>query len=78
MEKDFIKEKLDEHDKKLDKHEEKIELLEKNNAISLIRIDNLCKSLDNVTLTLKWLSGFFLTGLVLLAVFFIEQVSTKL
>lgn len=78
MEKDLIKEKLEEHNRRLDKHEDKIDVLEKNDAISSQRIDNLWKSLDNLTSTLKWLCGFFITGLVLIMVFFIEQVSRKL
>ncbi len=73
MENDAIHEKLGEHDKRLDKHEDKIDKLEKNDAISKTRIDNLCKSLDKLTDTLKWLSGFLLTATGLLVVYFIEQ-----
>ena len=73
MENDTIHEKLVEHDKRLDKHEDKIDKLEKNDAISKTRIDNLCKSLDKLTDTLKWLSGFLLTATGLLVVYFIEQ-----
>jgi hypothetical protein len=77
MENDTIHEKLVEHDKRLDKHEDKIDKLEKNDAISKTRIDNLCKSLDKLTDTLKWLSGFLLTATGLLVVYFIEQLVKK-
>ena len=73
MENDLVKEKLEEHDKRLDKHDDKFDKLERNDAINKIRIDNLCKSLDNLTSTLKWLSGFLLTATGLLGVYFIEQ-----
>ncbi|WP_315065575.1 hemolysin XhlA family protein [uncultured Clostridium sp.] len=73
MENDAIHEKLVEHDKRLDKHDDKFDKLERNDAINKIRIDNLCKSLDNLTGTLKWLSGFLLTATGLLVVYFIEQ-----
>lgn len=73
MENDLVKEKLEEYDKRLDKHDDKFDKLERNDAINKIRIDNLCKSLDNLTGTLKWLSGFLLTATGLLVVYFIEQ-----
>jgi hypothetical protein len=73
MEKDLIAEKLEEHDRRLGKHDDKIDILEKKDAINTVRVDNLCKSLDNLTGTLKWLSGFLLTSTGLLIVYFIEQ-----
>lgn len=73
MENDLIVEKLEEHDRRLDKHDNKIEILERNDAINNTRIDNLCKSLDALISTLKWLSGFLLTAIGLLIVNFIEQ-----
>ncbi len=73
MEKDLIAEKLEEHDRRLDRHDNKIEILEKNDAVNNTRIDNLCKSLDALISTLKWLSGFLLTAIGLLIVNFIEQ-----
>jgi hypothetical protein len=72
-EKDLIAEKLEEHDRRLDKHDNKIGILEINDAINNTRIDNLCKSLDALISTLKWLSGFLLTAIGLLIVNFIEQ-----
>jgi len=74
---DLITEKLEEHDKRLDKHDNKIEILEKNDAINTTRLDNLCKSLDNLNGTLRWLSGFLLSATGLLIVYFIEQLFTK-
>ncbi|WP_315069604.1 hemolysin XhlA family protein [uncultured Clostridium sp.] len=73
----LVKEKLEEHDKLLDKHENDIGTLKKNDAINSVRLDNLCKSLDNLTGTLKWLSGFLLSATGLLIVYFIEQISQK-
>ena len=73
MEKDLITEKLEEHDRRIDKHDNKIQILERNDAINNTRIDNLCKSLDALIFTLKWLSGFLLTAIGLLIVNFIEQ-----
>lgn len=77
MDRNLVQEKLEEHDKRLDKHDNKIETLEKNDAISKTRIDNLCKSLDDLTSTLKWLSGFLLSSTGLLIVYFIEQLLSK-
>ena len=74
MEKDYLKEKMEEHDRRLDKHDDKIEKLETNEVISKTRIDSLCKSLDDLTSTLKWLSGFLLSTTGLLIVYFIEQI----
>lgn len=73
----LIQERLEEHDKRLDKHDNKIEILEKNDVINTTRLDNLCKSLDNLTGTLKWLSGFLLSAIGLMIVYFIEQLAQK-
>jgi len=85
MDAETIKNKFDEHDKKLEKHDEKFEKLETNDGINKTRIDNLCKSLDDLVDTLKefkstfkWIAGYFMTGLILLIVYFIEQLATKL
>lgn len=77
MDRILFQEKLEEHGKRLDKHGNKIDMLEKNDAISKTRIDSLCKSLDELTSTLKWLSGFLLSSTSLLIVYFIEQLINK-
>ncbi|OOM76564.1 hemolysin XhlA family protein [Clostridium sp. BL-8] len=77
MEKDLIAEKLEEHDKRLDRHDDKIETLEKNDAVNNTRIDNLCKSLYSLVSTLKWLSGFILTGILTLVLYIIQKAIFK-
>lgn len=77
MEKDLIAEKLQEHDKRLDKHDDKIEILERNDAVSNTKIDNLCKSLDSLCSKIQWQNGFILSGLVMLGVYIIEKAVFK-
>ena len=79
MEKDAIEEKLLDHEKRLDKHDAKIDILEKNDAINTTNVKNLYVSIDRLTNTLRWATGFFisgiLTGVVTMAVFFIEKLA---
>jgi len=59
-----ITDKLEAHGERLHEHDNKIDNLEKLCAEDRVNILNLCKSLDNLTVTIKWVGGTFLGGMV--------------
>jgi hypothetical protein len=77
MDKDLIEEKLEQHEKRLDKHEGKIDVLEKDNTTNTTKITDLCKSLDNLTSTMKWFIGTWVTTLLGFFIFVIEKIFFK-
>lgn len=50
---------LDVHDTRLNDHAKRLDQLEQNQAEFKVQIQNLCKSIENLTGTLKWALGLF-------------------
>ncbi len=73
MEKDLIHEKLAEHESLLEKHTEEIGELKTKTAVSIERIDNLCKSLDGLCNKIQVQNGIILTGIVTLIIYMIQK-----
>lgn len=52
------------HEKRINNHSERIDKLEQNQVEFKVQIQNLVKSLESFTSTLKWSFGFLASGLV--------------
>lgn len=55
---------IETHEKRINNHSERIDKLEQNQAEFKVQIQNLVKSIENLTSTLKWGLGFVLSGFV--------------
>lgn len=59
-----IDERLDIQDRRLNNHSERIDKLEQYRAEDRAEIRNLCKQLENLTNTIKFIGGPLLAGLI--------------
>lgn len=50
------------NDEVLKDHEERLRILEKNEAITMERLSNLIESLNDLSSTIKWLIGLWVTS----------------
>lgn len=47
------------HEKRINNHSERIDKLEQNDVKRDIQIENLCKSIEGLTTSIKWALGLF-------------------
>lgn len=55
---------IETHEKRINNHSERIDKLEQNQAEFKVQIQNLVKSIESLTNTLKWGLGFVVSGFV--------------
>ncbi|MBZ9633206.1 hemolysin XhlA family protein [Clostridium sp. FP1] len=68
-----IKEKLELHDKRLNNHSERIDKLEQGQSEFKVEIKNLCENIKNLTSTMKWFMGIWVTSLLGFFFYAIQQ-----
>ncbi|EDT16316.1 hemolysin XhlA family protein [Clostridium perfringens] len=64
MNNELLEHKVNLNEKRLNNHADRIDKLEQNDARKEIQIENLCRSIEGLTHTLKWGFGFILTAVV--------------
>lgn len=55
---------IETHEKRINNHSERIDKLEQNQAEFKVQIQNLVKSIESLTNTIKWGLGFVASGFV--------------
>ncbi|WP_290063444.1 hemolysin XhlA family protein [Paraclostridium bifermentans] len=50
---------IDVHEKRINNHSERIDKLEQSDVKRDIQIENLCKSIEGLTTSIKWVLGLF-------------------
>lgn len=63
MNEELVKFQLEKHEIRLNAHSERLDKLDTKQAETNIKLDNLCKSIDSLTSTIKWLMGLMITSL---------------
>jgi chromosome segregation ATPase len=61
---EFVQKQLEVHDKRLDNHSERLDALEKSDAVTNVKLDNLCEKLDKQTKSINALIGTLLASLL--------------
>lgn len=64
---------INQHEVRLNQCLNKIEKIESNQAETNVRIDNLCKSIENLTGAIKWIIGLSLTTFLGFFIWFIQN-----
>lgn len=64
---------INQHEVRLNQCIAKIEKIESNQAEINVRIDNLCKSIENLTGAIKWIIGLSLTTFLGFFIWFIQN-----
>ena len=64
---------INQHEVRLNQCIAKIEKIESNQAETNVRIDNLCKSIENLTGAIKWIIGLSLTTFLGFFIWFIQN-----
>jgi hypothetical protein len=64
MNEQLIIKQLETHDKRLDNHGDRLDALEKSDAVTNVKIDNLCEKLDKQTKSINALIGTLVTALI--------------
>ncbi len=59
-----IDERLGVHDKRLNSHSDRLDIIEKVNSKLEERLDGLIKQLESLNLTMRWLLGLIIGGIV--------------
>ncbi len=59
-----IDEKMNVHDKRLNSHSERLDIIEQVNSRLEERLDGLIKQLESLNLTMRWLIGLIIGGIV--------------
>ena len=59
-----IDERMDVHDKRLNSHSERLDIIEQVNSRLEERLDGLIKQLESLNLTMRWLIGLIIGGIV--------------
>lgn len=73
MNEELLQHLLKQIEEKLSNYGARIDIIESKQAETNVRIDNLCKSIDDLTSTIKWLMGLIITSLVGFFIFIIEK-----
>lgn len=68
-----LRDTLERHEKRLNGHSERLDQLEKNQAKTDVKIENLCDSLEKLTGTLNKLTYVLITTLVGFFIWAIQQ-----
>ncbi|MDB8790677.1 hemolysin XhlA family protein [Romboutsia sp. 1001216sp1] len=55
---------LDNHEKRINDHSARLDKLEQNQVEFKVQIQNLVKSIEGLTSTLKWGLGFIMSGVI--------------
>lgn len=55
---------IDVHERRINNHSERIDKLEQNDVKRDIQIENLCKSIEGLTTSIKWALGLFIGSFV--------------
>lgn len=55
---------LDNHEKRINNHADRLDKLEQNQVEFKVQIQNLVKSIEGLTSTLKWGLGFIMSGVI--------------
>lgn len=64
MNDEFVIKQLETHDKRLNNHGDRIDTLEKSDAVTNVKLDNLCDKLDKQTKSINTLVGTLVAALV--------------
>ncbi|WP_425447639.1 hemolysin XhlA family protein [Dethiothermospora halolimnae] len=64
MNNEVVKLKITEHDKKISELDRRVDNNERENAEFKVQIENLCKTIQQLTVTMKWFIGLFLGGFI--------------
>ena len=59
-----IDEKMEVHDRRLNSHSERLDIIEQVNSRLEERLDGLIKQLESLNLTMRWLIGLIIGGIV--------------
>lgn len=59
MNEELIRHQIEMHEKRLNDHSPRIDKLEQSDAKRDIQLDNLCKSIEGLTTSIKWALGLF-------------------
>ncbi|MDM8127095.1 hemolysin XhlA family protein [Paraclostridium benzoelyticum] len=62
MNEELILHQIKIHEKRLNDHSPRLDKLEQNDSKRDTQIENLCKSIEGLTNTLKWVFGFIISG----------------
>lgn len=73
MNEELLQHLLKQFEKKLNNHSARLDIIECKQAETNVRIDNLCKSIDDLTSTIKWLMAVILTTLIGFFIFVLEN-----
>lgn len=73
MNEELIEHKIELTERRLNNHDDRIDKLEQNDARKEIQIENICKSIEELTHTLKWGFGIVLTAVVGFCVYAIQS-----
>lgn len=73
MNEELLQHLLKQFEEKLNNHGARLDMIECKQAETNVRIDNLCKSLDDLTSTIKWLMALIIVTLVGFFIFVIQS-----
>ena len=73
MNNELLEHKVNLNEKRLNNYADRIDKLEQNDARKEIQIENLCRSIEGLTHTLKWGFSFILTAVVGFFVYAIQN-----
>ena len=59
MNEELLDHRVETHEKRINNHAERLDKLEQNGVKRDIQIENLCKSIEGLTITIKWALGLF-------------------
>ncbi|KYH35819.1 hemolysin XhlA [Clostridium tepidiprofundi DSM 19306] len=64
MNEELLRDKLNTHETRLNDHSKRLDKIEQSQVEFKIEIKNLCDNLRNLTNTMKWLMGIWVTSLL--------------
>lgn len=73
MNEELINHQLEAHERRINNHSERIDRIENRQAETNVRMDNLCKSIDGLTSTMKWFLGGTMSVMVGFFIWVIQE-----